>query len=71
MDAKEGISQDGHYTVPTSEDAYLWGAEFNAGKAGGGQSPSIEFRGLARTSTGGPWLQWAWTLGSRRSPIRT
>ena len=57
MDALEGISQNSLYTVPNEKHLMVMQAEFNIGKAGGGQSPEVEVFGYARTSTATAWIQ--------------
>lgn len=57
MGAREGLSQNSHYTVPTANTGYLTRVEFNAAKLSGGGTPVVEFQGVFRTSTSNVWLQ--------------
>jgi hypothetical protein len=57
MGAREGISQNSHYTVPAEHTGYLTRVELNAAKLSGGGTPLVEIQGLFRVSTGNSWLQ--------------
>ena len=49
MNANEGMSQNGVYTVPLNHTLFVTRVEFNIGKDGGGGSPEVEFKAFARS----------------------
>jgi len=58
MDATEGVSQNSHYTVASSQTFMLTQVEFNAARNAAGQDPTVEFKGYARPGgSTAAWLQ--------------
>jgi hypothetical protein len=47
MNADEGISQDGWYTVPLGKTLFVNQVEFNLAKNAGGAQPVVDFRAIA------------------------
>ncbi|KKL49845.1 hypothetical protein LCGC14_2311430 [marine sediment metagenome] len=57
LNAREGASQNSHFTVPNNKNAYVIRVSFQASKLSGGGTPEVEWKGLAMLFGSNTWIQ--------------